>query len=155
MEEHLKTVHRPFSCDVCERRFSQKCNLITHQRLHTGERPYPCPSCDKRFTQKGNLDAHLKTHTKEKPYPCTTCGKKFAFKASMLSHVKQAHGISLDFPQGCGMIPPGGGNGMDEDLDEIESIKQQLHKYTTEFPPSPSFSPGIPTPQSSLESLCF
>ena len=154
-EEHLKTVHRPFSCDVCERRFSQKCNLITHQRLHTGERPYPCPQCDKRFTQKGNLDAHLKTHTKEKPYPCTTCGKKFAFKASMLSHVKQAHGISLDFSPGCGMVPSrDGSNGMEEGLDEIESIKQQLHKYTTEFPPSPSFSPGIPTPQSSLDSLC-
>jgi hypothetical protein len=43
---------------------------------------------------------------------------------------------------------------MEEGLDEIESIKQQLHKYTTEFPPSPSFSPGIPTPQSSLDSLC-
>ena len=153
-EEHLKTVHRPFSCDVCERRFSQKCNLITHQRLHTGERPYPCPQCDKRFTQKGNLDAHLKTHTKEKPYPCTTCGKKFAFKASMLSHVKQAHGVSLDFPQGCGMVPSRDGNGMEENLDEIESIKQQLHKYNTEFPPSPSFSPGIPTPQSSLDSMC-
>ena len=151
-EEHLKSVHRPFACDVCERRFSQKCNLITHQRLHTGERPYPCPQCDKRFTQKGNLDAHLKTHTKEKPYPCTTCGKKFAFKASMLSHVKQAHGVSLEFPPGCGMVPPG--EGMEEGLDEIESIKQQLHKYTTEFPPSPSFSPGIPTPQSSLDSLC-
>ena len=151
-EEHLKTVHRPFSCDVCERRFSQKCNLITHQRLHTGERPYPCPQCDKRFTQKGNLDAHLKTHTKEKPYPCTTCGKKFAFKASMLSHVKQAHGVSLDFAQGCGMPPSR--DGMEDGIDEIESIKQQLHKYTTEFPPSPSFSPGIPTPQSSLDSLC-
>jgi hypothetical protein len=40
----------------------------------------------------------------------------------MLSHVKQAHGVSLDFPQG---FPPGEGSRMDESLDEIESIKQQ------------------------------
>ena len=126
LEEHLKT-HRPFTCDICEKRFSQKCNLVTHQRLHTGERPYACNHCEKRFTQKGNLDAHIKTHTKEKPYVCPSCGKRFSFKASMVSHAKQVHGI-------------------------MELSEQELEDARLEFPPSPSFSPGIPTPQSSLDS---
>ena len=125
LEEHLKT-HRPFTCDTCDKRFSQKCNLITHQRLHTGERPYQCSQCDKRFTQKGNLDAHFKTHAKDRPHNCPTCEKKFSFRASLLSHAKQAHGLILD------------------DLDD----------GLTDMPNSPSFSPGIPTPQSSLESVC-
>lgn len=148
LEEHLKS-HRPYSCEVCEKRFSQKCNLITHIRLHTGEKPYLCSFCDKRFTQKGNLDAHVKTHTKEKPYPCSQCGKKFAFKSSMLAHVKQTHGNL----------------GLEWDEDDICSIKQHLkfNNSTPEYIPATSLTPpvtsphnyssGIPTPQSSLDSI--
>ena len=83
-EDHLK--HRPFSCEMCDKRFTQKCNLVTHMRLHTGDKPYKCEFCDKRFTQKGNLDAHIKTHTKEKPFQCTLCPKTFAFKSSLQAH---------------------------------------------------------------------
>jgi len=140
-EKSVGNLQRPYSCETCDKRFSQKCNLITHKRIHTGERPHICPHCDKKFTQKGNLDAHLKTHSKEKPYPCGTCDKKFAHKTSLMSHFRQEHNM----------------------FDEVDELKTGFSKYPSSPSPldfdtgSPNHihtcSPGIPTPQSSLESL--
>ena len=116
-QEHLKA-HRPFSCEVCEKRFSQKCNLVTHLRLHTGEKPYNCDFCEKRFTQKGNLDAHIKTHTKEKPFACTLCPKRFAFKSSLGTHVKNHAAGTL---------------GLDVDEEDVETIKLHARMQAMEY----------------------
>lgn len=62
-----------------------------------------------------------------KAYACTFCDKRFTLKAMFDAHVKS----HLRGPAG-------------------------IEGGFTELPPSPSFSPGIPTPQSSLDSLsCF
>lgn len=137
-EKSSENVLRPHSCEICGKKFSQKCNLITHKRIHTGERPHTCFHCDKKFTQKGNLDAHLKTHSKEKPQPCNnSCDKKFAKKTSLL---RQGHLL------------------MDEnkELRQLSSPTSSLSPSDLE-PTSPinrfNFIPGIPTPRSSLESI--
>ena len=43
-------------------------------RLHAEEKPYVCAACDKRFSQRGDLIRHERAHTGEKPYVCTQCG---------------------------------------------------------------------------------
>ena len=50
----------------CKSIFKKSCNLRDHFRKHTGQRPFTCELCQKTFTQSGNLGRHLKNVHKVK-----------------------------------------------------------------------------------------
>lgn len=68
---------RPHVCQVCQKSFGRKSNLVDHLRLHANVRPYKCEYCEKTFVQPGNYRSHLRIHTKERPYECSICGKNY------------------------------------------------------------------------------
>ncbi len=57
-------LNRKHICNVCQKRFQKRSNLIDHLRLHANVKVYACDVCDKSFVQAGNFKAHLRTHTK-------------------------------------------------------------------------------------------
>ncbi|KAF7670142.1 hypothetical protein LDENG_00049960 [Lucifuga dentata] len=82
---------RPYSCSVCEKRFSNCSHLAAHIRTHTGERPYRCEICRKTFITTSALNRHQTIHTEGKHFVCNYCGKSFKWMESLGRHMRSVH----------------------------------------------------------------
>ncbi|XP_045148509.1 zinc finger protein 577 [Echinops telfairi] len=120
MNYHPKmyTGEKPHECSKCGKAFSQKAQLIRHQRIekgekihecsgktfmrrlqrtehqrfHKGEKPHGCDKCGKAFSRKSQLRVHWRNHTGEKPYVCNKCGKAFSRKCRLNRHQRSHMG---------------------------------------------------------------
>uniref|UniRef100_A0A6P7F2K6 Gastrula zinc finger protein XlCGF52.1-like n=1 Tax=Diabrotica virgifera virgifera TaxID=50390 RepID=A0A6P7F2K6_DIAVI len=94
LNKHKKMTHqklRPFECEQCQRKFSSKFALRTHERQHTQDMPFTCNICGQSFRQKVSLKGHRKTvHNIEEPLTCAceVCGKWFSSKFAVMSHMR-------------------------------------------------------------------
>lgn len=80
--------NRKHACNVCQKKFQKRSNLIDHLRLHANVKVFSCEFCEKSFVQAGNFKAHLRTHTKEKPYQCSYCSKSYSQSSSLKIHIR-------------------------------------------------------------------
>ncbi|KOB74797.1 Uncharacterized protein OBRU01_08808 [Operophtera brumata] len=72
----------PAMCELCGRIFQD------HMWVHTGEKRFKCAGCPKSFTQKSNLVFHERVHSEARPsFPCALCGKHFAFYNNRRRHM--------------------------------------------------------------------
>ena len=62
MNRHVRSVHegkKPFMCEICSSRFSEKCYLNSHiAHVHEKKLKFTCDICKKGFSQKGALVRH-------------------------------------------------------------------------------------------------
>ena len=73
----------------CNQEFPRSWNLLDHIRMHYNIRPYQCQYCNFRFTQKGNLNKHMAKHTRSefntgRKYRCNDCNKVFKKRNSYM-----------------------------------------------------------------------
>lgn len=93
-KNHLTThlrIHardKPFQCEVCDRKFTDKSNFTRHHLVHTGDRPFECEVCNKKFTHKGDLTKHSRIHSGDKPFKCETCDQRFTQKNVLIDHIR-------------------------------------------------------------------
>ena len=83
----LSARSRPFSCEVCGKRFTLRGSLKTHEKLHTFRQSYHCHVCGKKFKVEGGLKSHSVLHTNHRPFLCVVCGRGFTLKGSLKTHL--------------------------------------------------------------------
>ena len=91
LTNHLRYHYEPsYQCEVCQKQFHFKKDLVNHIRTHTGEKPYVCSTCDKRFSQKQTLQNHQATHSDERKFKCEICpdDRYFKTKVGLTNHLR-------------------------------------------------------------------
>lgn len=106
LKKHIREVHEKatrFVCDICQKEFNRKANLLEHKLIHEGKYLAKCDTCGKSYRTQSALKLHKRTHTGEKPYACDLCSdKSYAYNTDLKRHKRAAHGI-LGNPFPCDM----------------------------------------------------
>lgn len=87
IREHTVPGDRPYSCNICNKKFAGRSTVIYHRRAHTGERPHNCAICGKTFARPDALRQHLRSHASDKLFECHICNTKFSSKGSLNKHM--------------------------------------------------------------------
>ncbi|XP_073517429.1 uncharacterized protein [Phyllobates terribilis] len=86
-----QTIHKTFQksiCPECGKTFLCTSALITHRQCHSEEKPFLCTVCGKSFGQLSQLKTHERIHTDERPFSCSVCGKSFRCRSHLISHAR-------------------------------------------------------------------
>ena len=78
-----------FYCDICHKSFRLKDELVNHKNNHMWK-PFSCDICERRFMKEAFLNLHkiTKHKMKEKLFKCDICKRRFEMNRDLLLHKK-------------------------------------------------------------------
>ncbi|CAH2083755.1 unnamed protein product [Euphydryas editha] len=85
-------------CDLCQCRFSESVQLISHSRSHCSE--FYCRLCSYRCSSEEDRDRHGRTH--QSAIECLECGQLFEHRRQFHKHYKESHATFTCYH--CGLI---------------------------------------------------
>ncbi|XP_029288816.1 zinc finger protein 536-like isoform X2 [Cottoperca gobio] len=108
LERHIRILHKPYKCTLCEFAASQEEELIGHvETTHitadsgSGQRPamgagekkkpageFPCEVCGQTFSQAWFLKGHMRKHKDSFEHSCQICGRRFKEPWFLKNHMK-------------------------------------------------------------------
>ncbi|CAH2083740.1 unnamed protein product [Euphydryas editha] len=74
-------------CDICQCRFSERTQLVSHSRSHFSE--FYCRLCSYRCSSEEERDRHGRTH--QRAIECLECGQLFENHRQFNDHYKEIH----------------------------------------------------------------
>ena len=80
---------KPFACQICDKKFARKSDLVKHQATHSDVRSFKCSICpDGRFFKtKDGLRNHMVFYYEPK-FACNHCDYKTHTNQSLKRHKK-------------------------------------------------------------------
>ncbi|XP_073410868.1 zinc finger protein 219 [Dendrobates tinctorius] len=146
LERHLRILHRPYKCHLCDFAASQEGELMGHvERRHSAPQlpkivpPLPAPNptpalppaefkceiCSQSFTQSWFLKGHMRKHKDSFDHRCSVCGRCFKESWFLKNHMK----VHIGKIKGVGGQEP-----------TVHQQSQSSHVTTTNSPSSSSSS---------------
>lgn len=96
-----------FRCEICQKEFFQKVNLVNHEKTHNIQnRNYNCSQCDKSFFEKSHLLRHQNFHSESRDFQCNQCLKFYKTERCLKVH-KQVHSDPNQRPFKCDVCQKG------------------------------------------------
>ncbi|XP_034032881.1 uncharacterized protein LOC117516097 [Thalassophryne amazonica] len=108
LERHIRILHKPYKCTLCDFAASHEEDLIGHvESTHitadsaTGQKPsvgtsdkgkpvgeFPCEVCGQTFSQAWFLKGHMRKHKDSFEHCCQICGRRFKEPWFLKNHMK-------------------------------------------------------------------